>query len=130
MSLKKQLGIHPGEAKELIRNSKLADEGQWHMAANVIHKHGIYIVNNVQSIADINTVELNAVLNYGIKGAAINWIKNGICDFQNFADKLIKEIDWVLKQYLRVLFAVKKRLYVTGIPENIYKYNFIIIECI
>ena len=116
--LKEAMGIHPGEAKELIRNSKLADEGQWHMAANVIHKHGIYIVNNVQSIADINTVELNAVLNYGIKGAAINWIKNGICDFQNFADKLIKEIDWVLKQYLPGAFCSEKEIICDWNPEN------------
>ena len=104
------------EAREIIRNFKLSDEGQWSMAANIVDKHGIFIGNDFSQISNINTKELNAVLNYVIKGTAIEWLhlcgKNKMTprDLDENQAYFLDGVSGILKKYLPNAFFDGQRI--------------------
>ena len=104
------------EAREIIRNFKLSDEGQWSMAVNIVDKHGIFIGQDYFRIINLNTKEINAVLNYVIKGTAIEWLD--MCRNNKMTPRELDEnvhyflegVNDILKQYFPNAFCDDQRI--------------------
>ena len=104
------------KAGEMIRDFKLSDEGQWSMAFNIVDKYGIYIGNDFSRINNINSKELNAVLNYVIKGTAIEWLnmcrnnKMTLRDLDENVHYVLDGISDILKKYFPDAFCDDQRI--------------------
>lgn len=100
------------KGSQMVEMFNLSDKGQWAMAMNLIKHYDISLLRKTEDdFEQLNTTELNAVLNYFIKGSAIKLLQlKNEDEKQSYAEKILVMTKKILTSYLPKAFVCVEKI--------------------